>query len=134
MHLRELGCLTTLSKIWHFYTTDSRGLDGYPFCPVLVYYVNQTTEVCEHSHGAPGECGFWLWLLKKYMELQKNDYSSVLTEVKGEEYDGGALAAFERVKSHRVWERAGECRLTSLAVSLQSLCFFILLTVPNVDN
>lgn len=82
------------------------------------------TEVCEHSHGAPGECGFWLWLLKKYMELQKNDYSSVLTEVKGGEYDGGALAAFERVKNHRVWERAGECRLTSLAVSLQSLWFF----------
>lgn len=47
------------------------------------------------------------------MELQKNDYSSVLTEVKGEEYDGGALPALERVKNHRMWERAGECHLTS---------------------
>lgn len=74
------------------------------------------TEVCEHSHGAPGECGFWLWLLKKYMELHKNDYSSALTQVKGEEYDGGALAALER---------AGECRLTSPGSFSSESVFFL---------
>lgn len=60
------------------------------------------------------------------MELQKNDYSSALTEVKGEEYGGGALAALERVKNHGMWERAGECRLTSPGSFPSESVFFYL--------
>lgn len=71
-----------------------------------------------------------MWLLalaskEIYGVAENRLFQCPLTQVKGEEHDGGALAALERVRNHRMWKRAGECRLTSPGSFSSESVFFL---------